>query len=157
MSKGVYKRTEFHKSRILEGIITKRRSYRGENSPSYKGRVKNGDGYIRIFKPNHPYSTEQGYVMEHRLVVEKRLGRLLKPEEQVHHINKVKNDNHWENLIVFSSNSAHKMFETPMGRYNPNWKGGKPKCKFCNKEISYGRKYCKKHIPRKRNELGRFI
>ena len=42
-------------------------------------------GYILIYKPKHPFATQNGYVFEHRLVMEKHLGRYRTPEEIVHH------------------------------------------------------------------------
>lgn len=43
-----------------------------------------------------------GYVLQHRLVMECVLGRLLEPGELVHHRNEVKNDNRPENLTLMS-------------------------------------------------------
>lgn len=42
-------------------------------------------------------------VLEHRYVMEQHLGRLLVDDENVHHINGVRNDNRLENLELWSS------------------------------------------------------
>jgi len=57
-------------------------------------------GYKQTFVPSHPMSASNGYVFEHRLVLENRLGRNLKRSEIVHHKNGVKDDNRIENLIL---------------------------------------------------------
>jgi hypothetical protein len=71
------------------------------------GRRTDFYGYIYIFSPDHPYCTSQGYVLEHRLVMEVHLGRTLLPEEVVHHINSIRDDNRIENLMRFESNKDH--------------------------------------------------
>ena len=44
---------------------------------------------------------------EHRLVMERHLGRYLKPAEVVHHKNEDPADNRLSNLMRFPSNGAH--------------------------------------------------
>lgn len=78
------------------------RFVKGTRSVNWKGgRSSDGQGYIRIWKPDHP-SSNHGYILEQRLVVERQLGRYLKKNEVVHHINGVRNDNRIENLVVMT-------------------------------------------------------
>jgi len=83
----------------------------GKNSPHWKGGIRYHNGYIQIMSPKHPFRNKKNYILEHRLVIEKQIGRFLKPEESSHHINKIKNDNRPENLMAFSTDSAHRRFE----------------------------------------------
>ena len=83
-------------------------SMKGEKHYNWKGgRTINYNGYVYIKCYDHPFADNKNYVREHRLVVEKILGRYLNPWEKVHHINKCRSDNRIENLIVFSCNGAH--------------------------------------------------
>ena len=60
------------------------------------------DGYNYIYFPDHPKSTKDGYIMEHDLIMECYIGRWLKPDEVVHHKNKIRNDNRIENLELMT-------------------------------------------------------
>lgn len=104
------------------GLRTQRTGPRsGEGHPNWKGgRIVDKDGYVLIWSPGHPNSRKHSqYVFEHRLVMEKKLGRVLEPQEVVHHKNRDKQDNDPANLEVFASNADHLRHELS-GRV-PNW------------------------------------
>jgi hypothetical protein len=65
------------------------------------------DGYVDIYQPDHPFASKAGYVRQHRLVMEKHLGRFLLPSEDVHHRNDIKSDNRIENLELKHSRAEH--------------------------------------------------
>ena len=56
--------------------------------------------YVYLYRSDHPAAGRNGCVAEHVLVAEEILGRRLKPNEIVHHINHVREDNRPENLCV---------------------------------------------------------
>jgi hypothetical protein len=64
------------------------------------GRYVAPTGYVFIHRPSHPNAGPNGYVAEHRLVASESIGRPLRPDEQVHHIDGDKKNNHISNLIV---------------------------------------------------------
>lgn len=65
--------------------------------------------YIRLRILDHPYAGKDGYVYEHRFVMEKALSRFLSPDEVVHHKNEDPTDNRLENLELMtgSDHSSH--------------------------------------------------
>jgi len=75
----------------------------GEKSHCWKGgKMINGKGYVDIYSRGHPNARGGKYVLEHRLVMEKKIGRYLLPSEHVHHKNGIKTDNRVENLELWS-------------------------------------------------------
>lgn len=105
------KKTRKKMSKATKGKNNPMYGKHGEESPKWRGgKTKTAGGYILVKSLNHPYRDKNNYVYEHRLVAEKYLGRYLTPKEVAHHVNKIKDDNRIENLIVFMSHSAHLRF-----------------------------------------------
>lgn len=80
---------------------------RGALNPSWKGGTYLSGGYRFILASGHPYANRNGYVREHRLVMERVLGRYLLPIEVVHHENGDRLDNRACNLLLCCSQSEH--------------------------------------------------
>lgn len=85
--------------------------FSGEKHPNWKGgKHIDEKGYVIVYCPNHQNSKMKNYVYEHRLIMEKHIGRVLKKGEVVHHINEIKSDNRIENLQLFESHKDHANF-----------------------------------------------
>ena len=81
------------------------------------GRFIDGDGYVLVKQPDHPAARKSGYVLEHRLVMERKLGRPLLDTEIVHHKNSVKSDNSDDNLEILDGQSTHMVVERTGKKY----------------------------------------
>lgn len=75
-------------------------------------------GYVALLAPEHP-KNNRGFVAEHRLVMEKHIGRFLESHEIVHHKNGIRDDNRIENLQLVDRKSHF----------------GEVVCPFCKKEF----------------------
>jgi hypothetical protein len=91
----------------------------GPTNPAWKGGMtyfrKHGNykpiKYVRCPAEFLPMARKDGYVMEHRLLVARAMGRCLLRTEAVHHANHNPQDNRLANLVVFASNADHKLHE----------------------------------------------
>jgi protein-arginine kinase activator protein McsA len=81
----------------------------GEKATQWKGGRTKHNGYIYVYAPNHPFAENKGYVFEHRLVIEKYIGRYLTQNEVVHHINHIKDDNRIKNLMLLTRTEHIKL------------------------------------------------
>lgn len=87
------------------GVLT------GKPSRAWKGGRHMISGYVAVFAPNHPNASVQQrrYVLEHRAVAAKMLGRPLVKGEVVHHKNGIKTDNRPENLVVITQSEHMRL------------------------------------------------
>jgi hypothetical protein len=78
-----------------------------QNTDAHRRRTGD-DGYVRVYLPSHPYASRpQGEVLEHRLVMEKMVGRFLYSTEEVHHRDLGRANNHPDNLELHIDKRSH--------------------------------------------------
>lgn len=95
-----FKHSKEAKKRISDGL---KKAYREGRTfaASWKGGQSIRRGYILIFSPKHPFAPKSKYIPEHRLIMEKHIGRyIITNREVVHHINGNPSDNRIENLVL---------------------------------------------------------
>lgn len=82
-----------------KALDTSFRASGGTDRATYQRRERwlTHDGYVALFSPDH----KPGWVKEHRVVMERKLGRPLVKGESVHHINGIRHDNRPENLELW--------------------------------------------------------
>lgn len=108
----MYKMTKKHKKHL--SMAHKGKHIGIKNNNWKNGRTIDANGYVRIYAPDHPFCNNKGRVYEHRLVMEKYLGRYLGRKEIIHHINGIHDDNRIENLMLFPNSKAHLGYHKEM-------------------------------------------
>jgi hypothetical protein len=82
----------------------------GAGNTSWKGgRYKNDEGYWLIRDSKNPGAQASGYMLEHRSVWERHNGRRLTNDEDVHHIDRNKDNNSPENLQAIKKADHQKL------------------------------------------------
>lgn len=93
----------------------------GKRSNNWNGgRVLVDSGHVWVYAPEDPHARPTGYALEHRVVMAAHLGRPLKRQEVVHHINGDPADNRIENLQLLASQSAHMTLHNSQRAENNN-------------------------------------
>lgn len=123
-SRGVpkgYKFSEEHNRNVAEGHRGLKRTaeqrkhisdarkcdYNGMNG--YGHTKQDSRGYILAYCPMHPKAHADGYVLLHRVIMERHIGRYLNNNEVAHHINHIRSDNRIENLRLMDKKEHQSM------------------------------------------------
>ena len=100
---GVSLRTGFRSPKAVRHYGPDHRNWKG-------GTYIMSNGYVMAYAPEHPDASKgKGYVLQHRLVMERVLGRYLTGSEIVHHRNEDKQDNRPENLELLTRSKHMKL------------------------------------------------
>jgi hypothetical protein len=144
---------------------------RGEGNSNWKGGRCYSHGYILVYCPDHPHPNHlDGYVFEHRLVMGRKIGRYLRPNEVVHHKDGQRDNNDPNNLVLLTKiehdrlhgfarrgmkfrNASSRYRGVSWYKYSGKWKaavnyreGNRPCCKhvgYFNSEIEAAKAFDK--------------
>jgi hypothetical protein len=108
-------------------------SMRGDKAYAWRGgRIGNGTGYMNLYLPDHPRAVD-GYVLEHRVIAEKVLGKQLSLTAVIHHINEKRSDNSNNNLMICEDENYHKLIHRRMRDFKACGNANFRRCQYCLK------------------------
>lgn len=113
----------------------RRNAYKGNGNPNFRNGSRASAGYKVV------HVTGDGkHSLEHRLVLENKIGRKLLPGEQVHHIDEDKTNNHPDNLEALTPQEhkvKHRAANTDTHKQCRKCRVMKPKSDFHNDKQRY--------------------
>lgn len=116
-------------NKFIRGHQNRRERHRKWNGGAYQLNT----GYIVELAPEHPRAYRGGYVRRALLIVEKALGKYLPMKAEIHHFNKVRNDDSHQNLVVCQDRAYHRLLhvrqEAVAAGFPATWRT----CCFCKK------------------------
>lgn len=79
-------------------------------------KLDKGTGYMYCYSPEHALANKSGKVMEHIYVMSNHIGRKLKKNECVHHIDRDRTNNSLDNLLLMTNSEHAKLHLREDGR-----------------------------------------
>ncbi len=117
-----------------------------ENNPNWKGgKTIRSDGYIQISVGGNKH------VMQHVLICEKILGKLLPTRTVIHHANENRSENVNSNLVICQNIAYHRLLHKRINALRISGHANWDRCQYCRKyddpmkifHTKYGQKYHK--------------
>ena len=107
-------------------------SHKSQSLCSTLSDIKLNGGYVLIYHPYHPNANSEGFVREHRLVVEKSLGKPIPATSIVHHIDGNKANNKTNNLVLCQDIAYHNLLHQRQRALDACGNANYLKCTLCH-------------------------
>lgn len=93
--------------------------------------MKDRQGYVLVYVPNHPRSNKAGCVHEHILVAEEALGKYLPAKSVVHHVDETKDNNSPTNLVICENVAYHNLLHQRLRALKASGNPNAVRCRYC--------------------------